>query len=268
MIGFLASGIFGALVGYALASVGGYRHWIGIVVGGLVPVFGVMALAIASIASAPGRAPRPSADEWWVTSKAGLSTLLSVSALAGLQAISLRLGWFTVRFLGLPASTLSVWGSAVGFVIMVSILVLAFAALLGLRGPSRLAGTAVAAIGSIWPFLSGTAVALRAPLLQLAASIGAVKISPDDVLTFLGAAVDLDVSQRAGCGFRSKGFGDPELGTAAKPGQLVCVVWVHPVGARSGLVMRSRICCRINSLVLDGSAPSGPYLERSGGFRN
>lgn len=194
VIAYLTSGIFGALAGYALASVGSYRPWVGMVVGGLVPVLGVLALAIASVARAPGRSSGASAKGWWVTSRGGLYTLLAVAALAGLLAACLSLAWFTFRLPGVPGSTLGIWGSPVGVLIAVSILVLALAALLGLRRPSRLAGTAVAAIGSGWLFLSGATIALRAPVLQLAASIEAVKISSDDILTFLASPFGLTVS--------------------------------------------------------------------------
>jgi hypothetical protein len=194
VIAYLSAGIFGALAGYALASVGAYRPWIGIALGGLVPVLGVLALAIASIARAPGRSSRARADQWWVTSRAGLYTLLAVAALAGLLAACLFLAWFTFRLPGVPGSTLGVWGSPIGVVVGVSILVLAFAALLGIRRPSRLAGTSVAAIGSIWLFLSGASIALRAPVLQLAASIESVKISSDDILTFIASPFGLTVS--------------------------------------------------------------------------
>ena len=182
------------MAGYALASAGGYRPWIGGAVGGFVPILGVLALVIALIARAPRPASRASADGWWVTSRAGLFTLLAVGALAALLASCLYVAWFTFRFSGVTSSTLGVWGSPIGVMVVVSIVVLAFAALLGLRSPSRIAGTAVAAIGSIWLFLSGSTIALRAPVLQLAASIEAMKISSDDFLTFLAAPVDRVIS--------------------------------------------------------------------------
>lgn len=194
IIGFLTSGIFGALAGYALASAGGYRPWIGSAVGGCVPVLGVLALAIAFVARAPRQASRASAEGWWVTSRAGLLSLLAVGALAALLASCLYVGWFTFRFSGVPSSTLGVWGSPIGVMIVVSIFVLALAALLGLRRPSRLAGTAVAAIGSVWLFLSGSTIALRASVLQLAASVEAMKVSSYDFLTLLTAPVDRVIS--------------------------------------------------------------------------
>jgi hypothetical protein len=195
VIAYLTAGIFGALAGYALASVGAYKPWIGIALGGLVPVLGVLGLAIASIARAPGRSSQSSTVEWWVTSRAGRHTLLAVAALAGLLAACLPLAWFNFRLPGVPSSALGVWGSPIGVMIVMSILVLVLAALLGLRRPSRLAGTAAAAVGSVWLLLSGATMALRAPVLQLAASIEAVKISPDAIRTFLASTFGLNFSK-------------------------------------------------------------------------
>lgn len=195
VLGFLAAGIFGALVGYALASVGRYRTWIGVFVGGLFPILGVLVLAVISIARVAGKASPPRLDKWWVTSKTGLLTLLSLSGLTGLLAVSLGLGWFTFRLPGLPNSNLGAWGSAIGSMIVVSIIVLALAAVLSLRIPSRLGGAAVASIGSAWLFLAGTAIALRAPVLQLAISIRAVKL--EDVLARLGTEAGLGAGARA-----------------------------------------------------------------------
>lgn len=195
VLGFLAAGIFGALAGYALASVGRYRTWIGAFVGGLIPVLGVLVLAVISIARVAGKASRPRLDTWWVASKAGQWTLLSLSGLAGLLAVSLGLGWFTLRLPGLPNSNLGAWGSVIGLMIMVSIIVLALAAALCLRVPSRLGGAAVAAIGCAWLVLAGTAIALRAPVLQLAISIRAVKL--EDVLARLRTEAGLDAGALA-----------------------------------------------------------------------
>jgi hypothetical protein len=194
VIAYLTAGIFGALAGYALASVGAYRPWIGIALGGLVPVLGVLGLAIASIARAQGRSSRSSTEGWWVTSRAGRHTLLAVVALAGLLAACLPLAWFNFRLPGVPGSALGVWGSPIGVMIAVSILVVVLAALLGLRRPSRLAGTAAAAVGSVWLFVSGATIALRAPVLQLAASIEAVKISPDNIRAFFASTFGLNIS--------------------------------------------------------------------------
>jgi hypothetical protein len=196
VLGFLAAGVFGALAGYALASVGRYRTWIGVLAGGLVPVVGVLVLAVLSSARGAGKASGAHVDKWWVTSKSGLLTLLSLSGLTGLLAISLGLGWFTFRFPGLPNSNLGAWGSVLGFVIIVSMIVLALAAALSLRIPSRLGGAAVAGIGSVWLFLAGTAIALRAPVLQLATSIRAAKL--EHVLAYLGTEGGLDVGALAG----------------------------------------------------------------------
>lgn len=195
VLGFLAAGIFGALAGYALASVGRYRTWIGVFVGGLIPVLGVPVLAVMSIARVAGKPSPRRLDKWWVTSKTGLLTLLSLSGLAGLLAASLGLGWFTFRLPGLPNSNLGVWGSVIGLMIMVSIFALAVAAVLSLRIPSRLGGAVVAAIGSVWLFLASTAIALRAPVLQLAISIRAVKL--EDLLARLGTEAGLGAVARA-----------------------------------------------------------------------
>ena len=176
--------IFGGLAGYALASLGSIPVWSGVLVGALVPVIGLLALGIVALALHQKAQPIVG-ERWWIHSRAGRIFLITLGVLAGLLFFSMFLGWFKMRVAGIPALSVGAWGTAIGAVLVISLVVVVGAAALGARRPTRTGAVVIGWFGCWWLFLSVVALALQAPAVALADSVGALKYSVGDVTKLL-----------------------------------------------------------------------------------
>ncbi len=184
MIAALASLVFGGLAGYALASLGSIPVWVGILVGALIPVLGLLILAIVALASHKKMAPLPG-ELWWIRSRAGRVFLTALGILAAVLLLSMFLGWFKMRIAGIPALSIGAWGTVIGAVLVISLVVVVGAAALGVRRPTRTGAVLMGWFGCWWMFLSVVAIALQAPAVSLASSVGALKYTVGDVTKLL-----------------------------------------------------------------------------------
>jgi hypothetical protein len=185
----LAGALFGALAGYVLASGARFKPWQGIAIGALLPVVGVMVLAIVALIRrnpSPGLAPGVS---WHWRTRTGKIVFGSLAVLCGLAVAGFFVAWFDVRLPGLPK--LHVWapGTVLGVALGFSLLMVFLAGLLSVRRPSRAAAVVLAGVGTSWLFLSGVVVAMQAPAVELAGSLGALKFTVGDILSMAGVDI-------------------------------------------------------------------------------
>lgn len=185
LIAVVATLIFGGLAGYALASLGGIPVWLGILVGALVPVAGVVALAIVAMVRHTKKAGPKIPEKWWVRSKAGMAHQIALGVLALLLVVSMFMGWFTIRIAGLSGLSIGAWGTVIGVALLASLVVVLGAGLLGARRPSRIGAVVMGWFGCWWLFLAVAAIALRAPAVTLADSLGALKYTVGDAAKVL-----------------------------------------------------------------------------------
>ncbi|MDD0859576.1 hypothetical protein NHF46_21460 [Arthrobacter alpinus] len=211
--------IFGGLAGYALASLGSIPVWVGVLVGALVPVIGLLVLAIVAL-SRHQKAQPIVGERWWIYSRAGRIFLITLGVLAGLLFFSMFLGWFKMRVAGIPALSVGAWGTAIGAVLVISLVVVVGAAALGARRPTRTGAVVIGWFGCWWLFLSVVALALQAPAVALADSVGALKYSVGDVTKLLNLK---SVAGKCNCPTAWT-----RLGWAWKVPRLICPPWIWP----------------------------------------
>lgn len=176
--------VFGGLAGYALASWGSFPAWAGASVGALVPVLGLLTLAVLAVVRHQKVQAVPG-EKWWVRSRAGRVFLVSLVVLASLLFVSLFLGWFKMKVYGITSLRIGAWGTALGGVLVISLLVVAGAAVLAARRPTRTGAVVLGWFGCWWMFLAVVALALQAQTVALAKSVGALKYTVGDVASLL-----------------------------------------------------------------------------------
>ncbi|QCB96212.1 hypothetical protein E5206_04105 [Arthrobacter sp. PAMC25564] len=196
LIAVLAASLFGAIAGFGLASIGRFSRTLGVAAGILVPVLGVAILAAVAVARRERRSGHDTALPWQWKSRSGIVSLASLAALTGVVAVTAFVDWFVVRIPGVSRISVGAWGTVLGGAVVVTIALMILGGLPLLRRPSRGSAILLAWVGSTWMFLAGVAVALRAPVVELASSLGALKFTVADALGALNldaGAVGIDL---------------------------------------------------------------------------
>jgi len=182
----LTGALFGAVAGYVLASSARIKPWQGIAVGALVPIVGVMVLAIVAIVrrnSASGRVP---GVPWHWRTKQGKIVFASLAVLCGLAVTGFFVGWFIVRLPGFPRLDVRAPGTFLGVTLGLSVLLILFTGVLSARRPSKAAAVVLAGLGTTWLFVSGVVLAIQEPAFELARSLGALRFTVGDILAVAG----------------------------------------------------------------------------------
>ncbi|MDP9905651.1 hypothetical protein [Arthrobacter bambusae] len=178
--------VFGALVGYALASAAKLRLWSSIALGALVPVGGVLTLSAIALARRNNVAKAGETQRQHATTLHAERWLLFGFAFISAALIcAMFLGWFNVSLPYLRIGDIGAWGTPLGAAVVASIAATAAAWLLSLRMPSRISAILLAWFGSWWLFLSGIFLAVQAPAGELARAFGGVQYTLGDVLSLL-----------------------------------------------------------------------------------
>lgn len=193
-IAVLAASLFGAIAGFGLASIGRFSRVLGVAAGVVVPVLGVGILAAVAVARRERRPGHGTAPPWQWKSRGGKLSLAGLAALTGVVAVTAFVDWFVVRIPGIPRISVGAWGTVLGGAVVLTIVLMILGGLPLLRRPSRGCAILLAWVGSTWMFLAGVAVALRAPAVELASSLGALKFTVADAL----GALNLDAGTLGG----------------------------------------------------------------------
>lgn len=180
LFAYLGSVLFGALAGYTLARTGRLNLWLGVLVGGLIPVVGILGLAVAALVRYRGGSERPGSG-WWVKSSAGRRPLFVLGILCIPLVFALTLGWFVLKIPGITLFRLGTADPVVGAIVAVSILSIIAAAACSLRAPSRIGALLVAWSGIWCLFIGAVALAVTRPMAEITASIAALNYTVGDL---------------------------------------------------------------------------------------
>ena len=270
----LTGALFGAVAGYVLASGARFKPWQGIALGALLPVVGVVLLAIVAIVRRNPSSGRVPGVPWHWRTRQGKIVFASLTVLCGLVVTGFFVAWFDVRLPGVPKLNIRAPGTFLGVTLGLSLLLILFAGGLSARRPSKAAAVVLAGLGTAWLFVSGAVLAVQGPAFELARSLGALRFTVGDILALTGvdtgsAVVVLpEVINPASLGLPSTPLTADDMNLAAPLKDIefgVGAGWYLMMAFAVGVVVlalvTARVACRKLPDTSESVLPAGPALR-------